>query len=215
MERIGLRSASYPFDWLVTPDMEQIMRMIDTGFTDFIKEADLRQKEVGSDIFINSSNGFHFVHDFKGSVSLHDQMPEVNDKFKRRIDRFLTDICDPTLFVRYIADESRTEEGDIKDLKWTEDNLDSIMATLRSFNTENDIIWIANDGVDSLLIPDIYYVAKDDNDSVARRPLDKNESLRVLLTESYYPDRDKNLEVYRKKQRKKTGIVNRIRSRFK
>lgn len=214
LERAGLRSASYPIDWLVTPDMEQVMRMITGSFEGFLDADALEQNESFKNKYVNKSTGFTFVHDFDGEKPLSEQIGAVREKFNRRIDRFYADIHEPTLFVRYISDEQTDSEGYPTDLKWCEDHFEYILQILRSYNSENDIIWIANEGLNSSVIPDIYHVTKDENDTVARRPMDKNEDLRRLFWESIFPDRENNLAVYRKKQRKKNNIFYRLKNKL-
>ncbi|MBQ8945903.1 MAG: hypothetical protein IJ058_03725 [Lachnospiraceae bacterium] len=214
LERIGLRSASYPFDWLVTPEFSHVLEMIETGFSGFLDKDRLSLKQGTSKIYVNSATGFSFVHDFDDKRSLSEQLASVDDKFRRRIDRFYRDIEKPTMFIRYISDETYLPDGRSEDIGWIEDNYAHILDVIRSYNSENDIIWIANSSLSSEIIPDLYTVEKDENDTVARRPLDKNTELCKLLTEVYYPEREVNLDIYMHKQRKKKGIINRIFNRF-
>lgn len=214
LERIGLRSASYPFDWLVTPRMSNVMEMIETHFEGFLEENCLRLKDGSDKIYINSQTGFSFVHDFEAKKSLSEQIDGVRQKFERRIERFYRDIEEPTLFVRYISDEAVDTDGRFEDLAWISDNFMHINEVVKSFNADNDIIWIANSSIRSDALPRLYIVDKDENDTVARRPLDRNKELNGLLMSVDYPGRVANLQVYERKQRKQKSLVNRIRNHF-
>ena len=57
-----------------------------------------------------------------------------------------------------------------------EHHYDDIVSLLKSFNGENEIIFLANREVESKMI-DIYPVSVDENDIVARKPLEKNGEL--------------------------------------
>ena len=215
LERIGLRSASYPFDWLVTQDMSQVVKMVETHFDGFLDPVALRPLSGQNRIYVNSETGFQFVHDFNETQTFGEQYHEVLEKFERRIDRFYHDIQEPTLFLRYISDEKKDGDGVMSDLRWIEKNHSHIIEILKSYNPDNDVIWIANSSLRSDVIEKIYHVEKDENDTVARRPLDKNEALRELLMNAEYPDRSQNLQIYRSKQKKKNSIINRIRHKLK
>ena len=213
LERIGLRSASYPFDWLITPDLSNVMKYIRNGFDGFLEVSEMIQDAEVSSTYINRTTGFKYVHDFKASIPAAEQIDDVALKYRRRIDRFYRDITEPTLFVRYISDEKVCEDGRYADLSWIEDNITDIEQTLRSYNPDNRIIWIGNSALESTAIP-IYTVDKDEGDSVARKPLEKNVGLNDLLMNAYYPEREKNLEVYRAKMRKKNSPIARIRRKL-
>lgn len=213
LERYGFRNASYPFDWLVTPAFDRVIDAIDNSFENFLDYDVLEQDTVKRQIYYDRGYKCAFVHDFDRFRPLAGQLPEVTDKFKRRIDRFYRDITEPTLFVRYINDENtdaRTRRSD--ELLWIESNLDRINSSIRRYNANNDILWIANSGVTSDLIH-IYNVDKDPNDTVARRPFEQNHELGLLFDAFDMPGRDGNLQRYLNKERRKKSKINRIRKR--
>lgn len=214
LERMGLRSASYPFDWLITPDMRSVRRMIETDFEVFLNEDMLVRDAQKPSVYINRDTGFSFVHDFKRGSSLRDQLPAVKEKYARRIDRFFNDITEPTLFIRYISDQSTDDEGRFRDLVRSEEDYEDIIKLIRSYNPDNDILWIANDTVHSDVIPDIKTVPRDLNDTVARRPFDSLPELYRMLMEVDYPGREENLKIYREKEKRRKSLSNRIRNRI-
>ena len=52
LERIGLRSASYPFDWLIS-SWSGVEKMIDNNFDGFLNYDDLQQYENSREKYCN------------------------------------------------------------------------------------------------------------------------------------------------------------------
>lgn len=152
LEKIGLRSTSSPFDWVIS-NYEGVINAIQNHFEDFLSYDHLLQSESIRKRYFDEKYRMWFFHDFDQYHSLKAQLPDVKAKYLRRIDRFYEDIKQPTLFVRYISDE-------------TEEELDV----------------------------------------VARQFLDKNDELRQIFESIKYPLRQKNLEFYNQKQKKKQNI---------
>ncbi len=227
LERYGFRNASYPFDWLITPYFDQVIRAIDTHFDGMLDYNALEQDTTKRQIYHDRGYRFSFVHDFDKYTPLSEQLPDVQDKFRRRIDRFYRDITEPTLFLRYINDELESSDDCSEDkqyreprettckpaeILWIESNLDYILSTIRQYNPDNDILWIANDGVTSNLIR-IYNVEKDSGDDVARRPFERNPELGSIFDGFDIPDREQNLQRYLDKERRKTHLFYRLRQK--
>ena len=208
LERYGLRSASYPFDWLITGSMEGVYQAITEHFERFLDEDVLYQDREKHQVYHNHLYRCSFIHDFDAYSSLSDQLPDVRDRFKRRIDRFYRDITEPTLFIRYIYEDDDYGSG-TDETGWIRDHIGDIITLLSSYNQDNDILWIANDGVDSADV-DIYHVAPDPEDNVARRPFDKIPELDSFFSGVSYGDREHNLQVYAEKERRKKSAVNRL-----
>ena len=76
---------------------------------------------------------------------------------------------------------------------------------LKSFNKENDILFIANEGIFSEKIL-IYNVQKDENDLVARNPIHENQDLYNKFSCIDYPRREININRYIKKEKDKKRI---------
>ncbi len=208
LERVGLRSTSSPFDWCIA-DFKGALDAIENHFANLLDYSYLLQSDTARDYYFNKKYKIWFFHDFDKYHSLTDQLPSVKEKYSRRIERFYKNIQEPTLFVRYISDEKLNDKNRSIELEWIENNQAHILGLLRSFNQDNNIIYIANEGVTSDVI-DIYNVAKDENDSVARRPFEKNENLNDLFLSFEYKQRQDNLKVFRVKQKKKNNITLKI-----
>ena len=212
LEKMGLRSESSPFDWLIS-DFEGVIRAMENGFADFLNYDDLSQNKAYRTIYKNTRYTIDFYHDFDSLIPLADQLPQVESKYRRRIDRFYESIKEPTLFIRYISDEELVD-GKSRELLWIEDNFDRIMGLIRSFNPENDILFMANTGVTSEKFH-IYTVEKDKGDAVARSPLFKCSEVHGLLSTADFPDRAKNLERYRKHHNPLHRYTTKIKALFK
>lgn len=133
LEKKGLRTASYPFDWLIVDELESVLRLIENNFTDFL-DASSMSREHRPNVYYNEKINAHFYHDFNGYDPLESQIPEQQKKYDRRIKRFYDDIQQPTLFVRYC----KTPE----DETYIRKNKEKILKYLQSFNPENQILYI-------------------------------------------------------------------------
>lgn len=192
LEYLGLRDCSSPFDWLISP-WKSIEELIDNHFENFLEFETLEQHPTIHKYYKNKYN-IHFFHDFDKYTSLKKQLPYIKNKYNKRIERFYKNITEPTLFIRYIADQN--------ELKYLEKNYFNIIFKLQKYNKNNNIIFIANSSLFSNIL-NIYYVEKDKNDTVARRPILKNKNLYNFLLNLNYPNREKNIKNFQKKEEKK------------
>ena len=207
LERFGIREESSPFDWLIS-DFKGVISAIENNFEDFLTYDYLSQDKNHPNIYRNTKYNIDFYHDFNPYCELKQQLPNVKAKYIRRITRFYESVKRPTLFVRYISDECKIE-GKSKELIWIEDNYDYIIALLKSFNSNNDILFIANEGVTSDKIK-IYNVNKDENDTVARHPFSKNTFLFEKFNSIDFPNKKNNIKRYKKKY----GIISKIQKKI-
>jgi len=100
-----LRTAAYPFDWLLTLDHSTCLSLIQEEFLHFMDEAFLVPGSGGN--VINTYYSVDFRHDWlTGSIEEH--MPTVRDKYQRRIKRFfkLADYPGKVYFIRSAFDKS-------------------------------------------------------------------------------------------------------------
>ena len=203
LERLGLRKESSPFDWLIS-DFKGVIQAIDNKFEDFLEYDLLLQNKENHEIYINSKYNLQFFHDFDRYTPLEKMLPAIQNKYNRRIGRFYDTISKPTLFIRYISDEE-LENGKSKELIWIEENYEWIMQVLKLYNADNKILFIANEGVTSDKIF-IYSVEKDDNDVVARKPIEKNRELYKFLNSVCVEGREENIARYLEKEKNKKNI---------
>lgn len=214
LEKLGLRSSSSPFDWCIT-EFEGVVSAIENCFDRFLDYELLSQSAHDRSHYYNSRYGIWFFHDFDQYNPLDRQLEHVKAKYKRRIDRFYENIKKPTLFVRYISDEQLTADGRSEELEYIEKNIDHITEVLKSFNPENEIVFIANSDVNSDII-NIHHVQADPDDNVSREPLTQNEELKKLFNSFDYARRQTNIAVYRQKEARKNNCwLNKVKTASK
>lgn len=68
LEKKGLRAASYPFDWMISDSLEEILHLMENGFRDFLNPSFLHC-EHRRDVCFNEKTRMHFYHDFNGPPS--------------------------------------------------------------------------------------------------------------------------------------------------
>lgn len=105
LEALGLRDASYPFDWCIS-NYKGVIQAIDSRFSGFLDYENLSQSAETRNHYMDTVYNIFFFHDFSKYKSLNEQYSAVKQKYQRRIDRFLKKIEQPTCFIRYIANES-------------------------------------------------------------------------------------------------------------
>jgi len=199
LERLGLRAESAPFDWLIS-DFKGVLLAMEEHFADWLEYDFLVQNRANRAYYMNTKYHVQFYHDFDKYTPLAKQLPMVQDKYNRRIQRFYQTISEPTLFIRYISDEEKVN-GVSAELLWIEENYDSITSTLKSFHPQNEILFIANEGVASEKIK-IYQVKKDENDVVSREPIRKDPALTALFQTFSVPEQETNLAIYQEKMKR-------------
>jgi hypothetical protein len=103
LRELNLRQEAYPFDWLVTPFLS-LYRVLEEDFALFFTDLKLRSDHGG----VFDAYGIHFIHDFPTVHSSSENIenidfianstiadgwqlliPQVFEKYVRRIDRFI------------------------------------------------------------------------------------------------------------------------------
>lgn len=211
VERIGLRNCSYPLDWVIS-DFQSVLELLQNNFEDFLNinylEKDTSENEQKDTyVVINKKYNIKFFHDFKKEYSIEEQLKDVEQKYKRRINRLYKNICNySTLFIRYIKNE--------EEYQLINSNFDKINSILKSFNKENDIIYVYNDDLSDVSLPreNFYKVKKDKNDKVNRKCLKSNKKLkRYILKNVKYNKKKRTLQRYKYMIK---SIKNRIKNKL-
>lgn len=182
LRRYEVRKKAYPFDWIIT-DLKSVIELIENEFLNFTALKYLEKKEENNIVFYdnNAYSLIRFIHDFNENC---DNTVLIQDKYQRRIQRFYQDIKSETLFVRYVINQG--------EYKYILKKHDKISKLLKSFNSNNDIIYIINDDIkinyffNFLKNIKVYFVEKDLNESVAKKFLDKNIKLKKYIIGSFY-----------------------------
>lgn len=123
----NLRPYAGVLDWMATPSLSDVNRLLKNRFIGFMDLPNLRIIGYAGEHYICvSDDAYHFVsnHDFevgKNSLSHLGSYPEVREKFDRRIRRFLekTATCQRILFIR--------TEGDLEEAKKLEKVLSGLV----------------------------------------------------------------------------------------
>ena len=205
LEKYGLRNASSPFDWMIS-DFEGVISCIKNEFKDFLNPTYLSQSCNDRSHYKNTKYNFYFFHDFDKYKPLQKQLKKVTEKYKRRSERFLKNIKSETLFVRYISDEIKNENGKSIELLWIEENFNYIQDVIKGFNKNNEIMFIGNDGITSDKIQ-VFNISPDKNDKVSRKWISKNPYLNALFSNYDFPQKEKNLLRYQRKLQKRNNLL--------
>ena len=165
LKRIGIRKASYPFDWVIS-EFETVLNLIENNFIGFLDEnqliVDKDEKEFEKTYVVkNIKNNIKFFHDFANGNSISTQIDRVKEKYNRRIERFYQSINKPTLFIRYVKDR--------REISYIIDNFEKINKIIKYYNKDNDIIFVCNSDIYNDKINGIYTVQRDKGDCVARK----------------------------------------------
>ncbi|MED3981909.1 DUF1796 family putative cysteine peptidase [Priestia megaterium] len=132
LKRHNLRQFSSPFDWIWTPSLSDINKLLRNRFKDFMKVENMKFVNYGIGtvdnkdnlVFTDESPKTYILEDTKYNItSVHDfpvlpnqnweaSYPYVKEKFDRRINRFFEKInnSELILFVRYYANYSEVAE---------------------------------------------------------------------------------------------------------
>ena len=137
-ERIKRRQSSLPFDWLITPNLSDIITLINNDFEDFLTEKYLFQLIEYPQYYRNIRYNIDCYHYFYPFESFKSQINDIRIKYNRRINRFFDTIKQPTLFVRYITEN---------DIKYISEHYEFILKTIKRYNTLNSIIFVSNDSI--------------------------------------------------------------------
>lgn len=124
LREFKLQNASYPLDWTGWAPINVPVNLIVNDFKDFLAiehfEILTYPNEATADkshhFNLNKKTGLHFGHDFPSNMTLEEGLPEVAEKYGRRITRFYQDIekAKKILFVWM----SKTSEIDSETLLW-------------------------------------------------------------------------------------------------
>ena len=168
LERVGLRQESLPFDWLITADFDSVLWLIRNNFDGFLEKEDLYQEET-PDYYYSKRFSIHFYHEFVSTKSLDEQYDAVAGKYRRRIKRFYGIISSPTVFIRSCVG------GETEYILKHQEEIESL---LKSFNSENRIIYITADNAARL--SNMYYV----DEKVRKNFLEALPELKNFLLDS-------------------------------
>ena len=85
IRRVFDQTESYPFDWLLTP-LDAVEALIENSFAGFLIPENLCLER---DYILDLSNGIKYLHDFKNHQDFLSEVSDVQEKYSRRIARWL------------------------------------------------------------------------------------------------------------------------------
>lgn len=136
IRRIGLRDASYPFDWLITHNFSIIINLIKNNRYLKLYADEMLQYDLDESRWYNREYMISIFHDFNKYKKMCSQIDSVNEKYFRRMKRFYENIAEPTLFLRYVKDENEA--------LFISRNESRIESIFKDKNEGNEIVYIAN-----------------------------------------------------------------------
>lgn len=198
LEKLGLRSASMPYDWNITL-WKAIEDSVKNNFDNYLVYDKLYQFKDRPQVYENCEAGVSFVHDFVGHLSLKKQFKNVEEKYKRRISKFYQHIQEPTLFFRYCLNAEEVYEIDMR--------YNEIIDLFKKHNQDSEVVFLSHSSIDMSKINNIeylYIIEKPEDEQVSTRPLLDCEYLCSVLSNAKFEDRERNLQFNKEKQNKKS-----------
>lgn len=209
LEKLGLRDSSMPFDWLRIR-WKGIERSFNTRFDGYLDYDSLYQKTNELHVYKNIEYGVGFVHDFVSYKSLKSQIAKVQEKYKRRIDRFFEHITSPTLFIRYC--------WDYDELVYVAEHYDDIEKMIKRYNNANEIVFISHNNpidIDVNKIKFLFFITKGDGEELNATPISECRELMDYLSTVDYKNRERNLKFNKDKlAKKKVSFIGRIKKKY-
>lgn len=139
LSKLGLRSHSGPFDWYFS-HLWAVISQIDNGFRDFMVKENLEIVDKDVKVFRDIKYGFHCNHDVQSSFE--EEYSIIYERYMRRANTFMKMIKHPTVFFRCIRDDD--------EIKYINDNWEYIEKLLKSFNSNNQIVYVCHSGIKGL-----------------------------------------------------------------
>lgn len=176
LRRHHLRKASFPLDWVQSPYLSDVNRLLENRFANYMELGNMVKRDIHADFVHEGHVVFdtggkvakaHFIHDsFYRIDSVHDfqilpnqdwteQYPAFKEKLNVRINRFLTTIkqSQSTLFIRY--EWSEWSPAKLEEIK----KLHSILSQLTNGNFTLLIMQSTLSGIKG--IKDMNFASKD------------------------------------------------------
>lgn len=211
LEKLGLRDASMPFDWVRTR-WHAITRSLNTNFAGYLNYDSLYQKRNDLHAYKNLEYGVGFFHDFVSYKSLKSQINSVKKKYSRRIKRFSDYITEPTLFIRYMWDSD--------ELIYITEHYAEVEKMVKHYNPYNEIVFISHDDVGELDVSRIkflFLIKKEENAELCETPISACQEFWHYLKNIPYEKREKNIrftEEKFKKELKKLSLIQKVRRKY-
>lgn len=136
MSKIGIRSVSGPFDWLISSDLKSVGSCMENDFSDFLNKENLVVTHGGMG-FTDIKHSFYFWHDIKNSFE--EDYEFIYEKYMRRINYFKEQIKHKTCFIRAVYS--------VDEFKYIQANQQFINSIIKKFHKDNEIIYVVNKSI--------------------------------------------------------------------
>ena len=130
MSKYGLRSFSGPFDWLITSRFDIVLHYLENDFKDFLEKSKLESIDEAGLRFKNSG-GVVFLHE---EYPFKERYDALEQKYRKRIDRFLRETEKRTCFLRFCANS--------EEISYILENYQYIEKIIKKRNNQNEIIFL-------------------------------------------------------------------------
>lgn len=112
LKRLELRTASYPFDWLFTHNIDKLIEALETNFSEWLLEENLIEEPsiTKHRKLIDTKYQIEHQHLFPREKSVADSYTEVMQTVNRRIQRLLSLYGKKILFIRSCKRLEKVEE---------------------------------------------------------------------------------------------------------
>lgn len=133
LENLGFRTTSGPFDWYIS-EFRGVIDTIENNFQDFLSFDNLIKHKDSKYYFEDKKYGFLYNHEYGIEEKEEYKYYTIKEKYKRRCDRFLDIIKEPTCLFRAIKD--------LDEVEYINRNYKKIDEIFKKFNNNNQITYI-------------------------------------------------------------------------
>lgn len=119
IRRLGLRTQSSPFDWMMCYQLNSISNFFSSGFKDFfINRIDLKKEKHGKRFIQDTKTNMISMHDFPIENEVDDYFPYFYAKMSNRFESVVNNIkaANRIVFVAYRQDEQEEIVDFLKDM---------------------------------------------------------------------------------------------------
>ncbi len=112
LKRKGLRESSFPYDWLVSENMDSIITDFENGFTNFFRLEDLVLDGICDECsrVVDKRTNYIYQHIFQVGLSIEEEFPRVKEILQRRVCRLLHILNDKDKSVLFIRTNATLKE---------------------------------------------------------------------------------------------------------
>lgn len=134
LSKYGFRDHSGPFDWYIS-DFEGVLKTLDEDFEHFFEKKNLQAEVDRKEFFDDIKYGFNFCHEIDDNRRLGNDYNKIRNKYKKRINYYMSHAIYPMCYVRAIKSEDEIE--------YITHHVNFINQVIKKHNEKSIIIFIA------------------------------------------------------------------------